>query len=113
MSRALLQTDKISTLYKYPRTCTPKAVVTQTADTWDSGAGAKYVSLATDSVRLNVYVDKSAYLVTSDSTAAPAQNGCLFAAGNYEFEVFGPYYLHVRNGTAGQNVSTYVTCWVP
>ena len=96
---------------EYPGACTPLAAVTQNADTWDSATGAKYVTLTADSVRVDVSISLSAYLVFSDLTSAPAQNGTLFPAGRYEFKVRGPVYLHVKNGAAGQNVVTGCNCW--
>jgi len=108
---ALVQTVTIPTLWEYPRTQTPLAAVAQTADTWDSAAGAKYVTLTAYSVRVDVYIDKSARLVFTSTTAAPGQDGALFAAGLHTFYVNGPSYLHIKNGTAGQNVTASVSCW--
>lgn len=108
---SLTQDPTIGTLWEFPRTCTPLAAVTQTADTWDSGVGAKYVTLTADSVRVDVYVSKDARLVFTSTTAAPAQDGALFLAGLHSFRVNAPGYLHIKNGTAGQNVAASVTCW--
>jgi hypothetical protein len=97
---------------EFPGKQTPLEAVTQTADSWDSAAGAKYVTLTTDACRVEVSLDKDAFLNFTDTTAAPSNDGALYLKGvRYEFKLRGMKYLHVKNGAAGQNATAYVSCW--